>query len=339
MKNCLLVIAIALSLCACNNSSSDSKSVPAVPEVLTFSKPFAGPKLTDSQVKEIKAVFATKSSMMLPPGDLIYAPKSRTAEERAEKESELKKNDPRSYEFLKAIQANCNKGRPTTSINATFPTDGDGALNNLRTNDLMSFSSQAVLKEKSGCPVDFDATLSLGAKVEDINQDNLSGTISAGMNFNSRALALNSDYAKLLGKKGLVIQSSISGLASLLDTKGKGLLTFTLTGSYHGLETEVPFTMNVQVLSVGETQGKKRSFDKIEMSTVRSESVMNSELKMSNFTARIDVHQLMNAEGKIVSDEIYVNGHLTTREEFEHLFGTKNPAGSITNNSVVTTLN
>ncbi len=339
MKTRLMIMAAALSLVACGDKGSDSKAVPTVPETLGFSKPAAGAKLTQDQVKELKQVFAQKSSMMLPPGDLVYIPKSMTPQELQKKEHELATQDPRSYEFLKSIQANCHKGRPTSTVEASFPTDGNAQLSNLRTNDRMSFSTQAVLKEKSSCPVDFDSGAGFSAKVEDMNQDNLSGTISAGMNLNTKALVLNPTYASHFNHRGLLIQSSISGLASLLDTQGKGLLTFKLSGTYYGLNTEIPYNMTIQFLSVGKTKEKKESFDNIELVTARNESILNTELKMSNFTVRIDNHQVVDASGKVLAAETYVNGNLMSQKEFEELFGTKNPAGSVQNNTLVQSLN
>jgi len=343
MKNAFcFLLGVALMTAACSENKSNSNPVPAVPERLEFSKPQQGNKLTKAQIEEIKSTFSNKQTMVLPPGDLVYIPKGMTVKERQKKEAELALQDSNSYQLLKLIQSNCNKGRPTTTFEASFPSNGNTNMNNLRSNDRMSYSSSASLTEKSSCPVDLNTAADTRLKLDDINQSAKTATLSLGLQFNGKGLMLNPTYAQLLGARGLLMQTSLSGLASRLDTTGKALLNFSLSGSYYGLSTEIPYTMTYQILSraknVTEVKNPETEEVSLESTPEGSEAVISTELKMSNFTARIDVHQLINSESKSTS-EIYVNGNLMSQKEFDDLFGNKNPSGSITNNELVQSLN
>lgn len=336
MSTRLVVIAIAIAMSACSEDKKETKGTPQVPEVLAFSKPSPGRQLTKDQVKEIEEAFSNKETMMLPPGHLIFKPKDMSAAEHERKSSELLLQDRNSYAFLKAINANCNKGRATSSIEASFPTNGDMQIENLRTNDRASVGSQVRISDRSGCPVDVDGQFSMNAKIEEIDQSANKATVSAGMGYGIKLISLDPKYSQLLGKRGLILQTSISGLGTVADTQGRAMLSFNLNGSYLSLNEEIPVSMSVQVLNrLKKVEGSKER----EYADDGKQVISITIIKMKTFEARIDSHQLFDAKGILTAEEVYVNGHLMAAADVRKIFGKDNPATSAKSNTVIQVLN
>ncbi len=333
----LFIVAVAVAIAACSeNKSGESRGTTQVPEALAFNKPVVGQKLTRAQVKEIAAAFSNKPKMMVPPGELIFKPKEMTLAEYKRRESQLLEMDSNSYSFLQAINGNCNKGRPTSSVEATYPTDGDVKVENLRTNDRLSMSSRVLISEKSACPVNVDGQATLGAKIEDIDHAANRATMSANMGMNINLRSLDDRYSQLLDNRGLILQTTISGLATVADTKGRAMVSFALNGSFFSLTEEIPVSMTMQFLNrlkkVVSTKDHEYENDGIE-------TIMSSLVKMKTFEAKIDIHQFVDANGRTVSEEVYVNGHQMTKQELENLFGNTNPMISAKDNTVIQVLN
>ena len=72
---------LLLGACAKKDDNAPATSSSSVPEVLVFMKPVVGSELTSAQYAQIKNAFVVKSSMMLPPGELLFPSKKMTPEE------------------------------------------------------------------------------------------------------------------------------------------------------------------------------------------------------------------------------------------------------------------
>lgn len=331
MKKIILSI-LALSIVA-GCSKEEAKETPAapletpaapfVPKNLAFVKPAAGDKLTQSQIQEIRNTFNVKSMMILPPGELIFPSSNISQEEIEKKETELALKDKNSYDLLKLIQGGCEKGRPTGTIDASFPLDGNFAIENLRVNDRFNFSESGSLFGSS-CPVDISLAAGLGARVDQVDPAAKSATASASSTAKIKAMMLEPKYAELLKVRGILVDSSLSGVGIKQESSNNLLVNYNLTGSYYSLTTQIPYSAQVQFLSHKEAVVEAQ------------EAIISTQLTFSNFIARIDYHARGFANPQnIILEEIYVNGYLLTRQEFDELFGNNNPAAGLAKNSVV----
>ena len=297
-----------------SKQSSPSPAVSAIAEKLSFEAPAQGATLTKEQAREIKSVFANKSVMVLPPGELIFPDKKTTREERALKESKLMQADANSYELLKAIQNGCSKVRPTTKIDATFPTDGEASYDNVRVGDQASGSTTVGLAGPN-CPVEVSMGASMGAKVEAVDAKEKTATASGSMSIAGKGLMLAPKYTKLLGARGLIVDSQLSAVGATHDQQGNLQLNYKLAGSYLTLDSTIPYEMSVQMLTRSTSE-----------ESTMTEMVVKTKIHMSNFTADLQAHITGTKEAKDQKLKLYVNGRETTQQEFEELFGRENPA-------------
>lgn len=312
LKTLVLVPGILL-MAACQPArDAESKSPSEVPTTLSFSKPTPGAKLSREQLNQIQNAFAAKPAMILPPGELIFKPKEVTAEQQLIKEQELKRQDQNSYDLLKQIQSGCTKDRPTFHMEATFPIDGDEAKNNLRAGDYVNYSASAGLAG-SVCPVEASASSDFGIRVEDRNKSDDSGKASASSNSSVKALIKDVRYANLLGSRGLIVQSSLSGLAVIREVSkdqpsGRAMIEFTLGGSYLSLTQDIPFSMSMKILS---------------HSSGTTESVSNVVIQMKDFSFHLITYATQSKSQTV--QETYLNGYPLTQEELKGLFGKSGP--------------
>jgi len=297
-----------------------------VPEHLNFTRPEAGPRLTKSQVEEIRKTFSSRPMMVLPPGELVFPAKDSTPADQRKSEQELARRDANSYAMLKDIQSNCMKGHPTLRLDATFPTDGDLQLENLKVNDHFWGDYRTSLSGDQ-CPVNVALGSAAAGRVDSVDARTKSIAGSGSYSTKGQLLIKNPRYARLLKSRGIIVDSSISGLAAMKDTQNRAFVTFKLAGTYLSLSQNIPYDMNVQVVS--QTNAKQKTF---------SEVVMSTEIKLSGFTAHIVSHSSGWSDSKKQKSELYINGHLTSEKEFGELFGEQNPAGFAQKNGVVQTL-
>jgi len=322
MKTSLLTaLPLCFALVACtNNSSSTPKSnAVIVPNNLEFTKPAVGPRITKAQASEIKSTFVTKPMMILPPGELVFPDKDMPAYEKEAKERELARQDPNSYQLLKELRAGCAKGHPTMSFNATFPTDSvtaENAFDVLQIGDMYSFNASAGLTG-ANCPVSLSGSTALGADVISIDRDDRSGSATASTGFKLNAVMKNPKYAGLLGTRGVIVDTNLSGLAIRREVakgfRDSALVTFNLAGTYLSLAADIPYSTEVRVLI--KSNGEKQS---------TSEIVTKTQLTFPNFSASLEAH--INTENEtIVNEEYYLNGHSMTKQDLQELFGDNTP--------------
>jgi hypothetical protein len=330
-----VVAFLALSLlAACSSQKSEQSAPPSgefVPKNIQFTKPPVGPELSKEQAALVKKEFTVNSTMVLPPGELIFPDKNSSAADLAKKEAELKQKDPNSFALLTDIRSSCKKGHPTVKFDTTFPTDEVKDENDLWVNDKVEGSGTAALVG-SACPVEYSGGIGFSGVVTDKNdvQKEISG--KAGYNFKMNAVMKNSQYAKLLGARGMILESSIDGLAVRRDVVvskfDRALITYNIHGSYLSLKSEIPFSIEVKALAEGNSKSPVNS--KVDM-------VAAAKIQMPGFSVDIVFHQI-SQDDTILSKEIYLNGHSITEAQLNELFGANNPIAMTQKNEIIKTL-
>lgn len=325
----LLVASLTLFLAACSKSSKSSEPVvPTVPASLEFTKPIPGEKLTREQVQEVKKMFSNRPMMQLPPGELIFQSELTDAEKKA-MEADLFKNDPMSYKMLKEIQPNCTVQNPIPQINTSLPQKPDGSYDgsNPKKGDFISMTITAGLTSANdACPLNAGLSFGGGIKVEELNASNGQATLSGEIGFKGQGQVLKSEYAQLLKAHGLVIDTNLSGLTAIKQNLADLIVKFRLAGSYHSLESVIPYDSSVEFL----TRGASTSEDDNAALTGTVEVVMKTLIRFPKFVINVEIHAAgKNGSEEMTTQEIYVNGHPMTQKEFEDLFGDQNPAGGL----------
>lgn len=331
MKKFIYVALFVLSACGRNESKNDQPAPPSIPDTLGFSKPAVGAQLTQAQALEVKEAFSKKEMMVLPPGELIFPRKDDR--ELAKKEKDFSKESPAGYEMLREIRSLCSKTRPTSNLEAQSPTNGDTSYENLRTGDKFSFRSFLGALSGESCPVDATLDAGLGVSVDQIDQAQKTGAFRVNSVVKGKAISMNPKYSQLLQKRGMLVDSTLTGLASKMDTQGKLLVTYNLAGTYYSLEHDIPYSMKVQILSRG---NEKNETSGTEIVPSYSEVVLTTNLNMPKFSVEVVSHIV--SDGASSKSEIFVNGHPMSQAEFDGLFGNQNPAANSQSNSVLTTL-
>ena len=213
----LITSVSVLSLISCNDKGSDTPVAfqDRVPEKLTFSIPAQGEMPSDAQLKEIQATFQNQNKMMLPPGELMY-PDDLTSSEISKKEAELNIKDPNSYKMLKEIQANCSATRPVNSNN--FPKDGQNI--EIKAGDIYTVDIKANLTAKSGaCPMTSKSEMNGKVIIEEYEKDTQKIKklgVSMGGGAKVEYLVTKPEYQKLLNARGMIVDTNISGLTSIV---------------------------------------------------------------------------------------------------------------------------
>lgn len=314
-KKLIPFIALGLLIGCGKDKSKESTEAPFVPTELTFTKPTVGQKLSKEQITEAKNLFSTNDKLILPPADLVFASKKMSAEELKQKEESIRTRDADSYQLLKDIQGNCQIERPTTKIDASFPTTGDHSLENLKSDDHYNVESLAGIKGDK-CPVKYNVAFSVAAKANEVNQDAKRLKASGSMAYKTQAFMVAPKYQTLLNSRGIVVDSNVSGLAIKQDTSNKMMFKFDLSGTYYTLNKEVPYSANVQVLADGNDSNKKSNV----------ETIINMKLTTPSFPINVDIHTKVTSDDKTLLEEYYVNGNSMSKAEFDALFGRENPA-------------
>lgn len=321
-KTILVTMPLLLALAACTSSSSDGeKQGPLVPQSLGFQKPAVGPTLTESQIAEMKSTLKSESKMILPPGELVFPDKNMSPEERTQKEQELAQQDPNAYKLMIEARKNCGLVHPNIKLDTTFPTenlDNDNAFDILQKGDHLSFNTSGGLTNKSNCPVDAGASAGVGAEVHEVNSADRSGRASAGIGGKLKFVMKNPQYANLLGTRGIIVDTNISGVAVHKEVNGKedsGLLTYTLSGSYLSLKADIPYNIDVKVLARGNDKGDSSG-----------EITFTAKLTYPTFTATLIGHA--TGTGEQGTKEFYLNGRPVSEAELQQIFGNELPGES-----------
>ena len=325
MKNNIFKVTVILSLmmlAGCsqdenkNKNSESLKNDNNVPTKLDFQKPAVGPDLTLDQVKLIKKEFTIKSMMILPPGELIFPDKNASQSELARKEQTLARTDRNSYDLLIEMRAGCKKSHPNVSFDATFPLEQNVTQADLLVGDKLNAQMTAGLTGSS-CPVDYSGGVAGNAEV--VLKDDAEKSISAKASEGGKITAVmkNPKYAQLLGARGMIVDTSISGLGIKKDIvmgqSDRGLITYNLNGTYLSLNADIPYSAKVKALIATETLNKENT---------SIEVVFDLTLKMTDFNVNLMAQRLMQGQ-KILSSVYYLNGHEKTEAELKELFGEK----------------
>lgn len=319
MKKHILAVMPLVFLAACTKSSDNSgPQTPLVPTSLQFQKPAPGPELTQAQVAEMKATLKSNSTMILPPGDLVFPDKNMSPNERAQKEQALKQQDPNAYALMLEARENCGIVHPNLKISATFPTEqvtAENAFDILQKGDHMSFSAASGIANRRNCPVDAGVSYGVGAEVNDINSQERAGTASASLGSKLKFVMKNPKYAQLLGARGIIVDSTVSGVAAQREVNGKsqsGLVTYSLSGSYLSLKADIPYNVDVKMLGRGNDKGESSG-----------EVVFTATLKYPTFTATLVGH--VSGSGEQSTKEMFLNGRPVSDQELAQIFGEQLP--------------
>lgn len=326
-KSLLSVAMMALFLSACSDSKDSAPAIPTVPENLGFQKPVPGKKLTREQLLEVQSMFADKPMMKLPPGELIFD-REMDSYEKYQQEQSLRYSDPMSYSMLKDIQDNCAVQDPQESFNTSLPQNPDGSLNgdNLKAGDFVNINVVAGIKSGNrNCPANLSLSAGANAKLHKFDAQKQEMTVSAEAGFKGNGQILKPAYSNLLKSKGLIVDTNMSGVTAVMENKSDVVVRFRLAGSYHSLQTTIPYDSNVAFLVKGATLSQEEDYDAPETGTV--EWLMKTVIKFPKFEVNVEVHaQGKNGAGEMDKMEFYVNGHFMTQEEMERLFGQDNNA-------------
>lgn len=301
-----LLLAI-VCIIGCSAPEREQATLSPIPEQLVFIPSEKGQKLSNEQMDEIRSKIGARPQMIMPDLEMVFSTKRFNTQEVRQKELDLQSRDPNSYSFLKDLQSGCLKERPTTVMNATFPTDSDFSVGNLRTGDTFKLKSSAALYGDN-CPVKFAGIYSVQLDVNGAEQEKKNINISGSASQEGRLLMLSPKYANILKAKGLLINSNISGLHIREDIKAGTLVNFNANGTYMSLEADTPFEFKVTMLI-------KKNGDQKET----QEMIAKGNLTWLRLPISVDIHQ----QKSIV--KYYVNGHELSASEFERMFGTKSP--------------
>lgn len=229
------------------------------------------------------------------------------------KENQLQKTDANSFELLNLIRSGCAKTRPTSHIEATFPIDNDSEKNSIRTGDYMSATASGALGS-ANCPVDVNAAYGMSFRADDRNFDADTGKLSGSVTSDIKAVMNNPRFATLLGARGIIVQSTISGLAVVREVSketptSRALIDMSVNGSYLSLTQDIPVSLTIKSVS-----NENKS----------SETIITAQIQMKDFSFKLDSYTKSEL-GNQGTSEMYLNGHPFTQEDSNALFGDNNP--------------
>lgn len=335
-KLVLVTIGAALALSACNNKSDEGTPAPfhaRVPETLSFSEPIPEAMPNDAQINEIKATFANKSKMVLPPGSLIFpemdnAEVKMTSFEKQKEEAKLLKEDPNSYKMLKEIQSSCSASKPVMS--STFPTQGTSEMP--KVGSVYSLDAKADLgASSSNCPMTGSADLNLKMvieskeerKVEKSNMTKLDLGFTGGAGSKIKLAIQKPEYQKLLNARGMIVDTNLSGLSATVEDKTKTYMTANVAGSYMTLDKQIDYSTSVEVQTKYHDKGN-----------IRSQSIFRAEMKFPTFKVSVVTHNI-SVDGKVVTNDTYLNGNKLSKSQNSKIFNQEVPGIGVIEHSAV----
>lgn len=299
MKKIIIVSISILSLISCKNKDDDP--VPfenRVPEKLTFVAPEKGDMPSEAQLKEIQDTFSNKDKMILPPGELISPSDDMSPEKIQREEQELQKKDANSYRMLKEIQASCATPKPV--VNSNFPKENENIK--IKAGDIFSMDAKFNVTAKSSeCPMTAKGELSGQYIVENWEQTEtklIRAGFSAGGSGKYEVLIKKPEYQKLLNARGMIIDTNISGLYSMIEPNQKMYMTGNLTGSYITLQKQIDYTTSLELVTKGPSSG----------SISQTQLIARAEMKFPSFKVSIVTHNISEG-GKTLVSEVYLNGN------------------------------
>lgn len=340
--NLFSALILALSLGACSEKSDEKKSAPMDPDVLIpnqleYTKPNPGVRLTKEQATEMKKLFTNRSTLNLPPGALVFPRKDMSAAERVQKQAQLAKEDPASFQLLMDLKANCDIKSHEPQVRTNLPTDNSiKSFDQLKVGDYVELSNSDSLKG-SNCPADYSSD-GFGRLMVDFNestQEKANLALSAKLNQKIDLRILKEEYAQKLKSRGLIVDGEISGL-SVVKTgpeggKWKVLAKFNMGGAYYTLENSLPYKTENEFLLITSSDKQASQLETLELIT-------RTEIVFPNFKAALENHYQI-AGNKVVVSETYVNGHLMSEVELQELFGDFNQNSVETTRKLVQGLN
>lgn len=316
-------IAAVLASCfvmACSQNENKSPSIenPGIANSLYFEKPAPGPGLTKEEAQKIKKAFFVIPQMILPPGELIFPAKDMDQQEVAQKESELYRQDKNAYSLLMDLRSNCRTPHPRIEFDATFPSESPISTDVLERGDRAIGKVSANLLG-ANCLVNLGGAYGGGAEVLEIDHSEKSLSAKANVSAKLNAVMKNPKYAKLLGTRGIIMQSDLSGLALVRElpsqtSTGKVQMNFNLHGSYLSLSEDIPYQIKFEVLTSGNPDGSSTT-----EITTDSKVIVPDQASVS---IKAWVQNTTSQDGTVNSkSEIYLNGKLVTYQELADLFG------------------
>jgi hypothetical protein len=255
--------------------------------------------------------------MILPPGELVFPSGSTSAQEMARKENALKNRDVNAYNLLMDLRQTCKRPHPTIKFGATFPTDSPVTFDSIEVGDQANFSAGASILG-ANCVTDLSGSYGGEVKINQVDHSSKSIAGEAGTTAALRAVMKDARYAKLLGARGIVVNSDVKGLVmarQLGETSGtgKGLITFNLNGSFLSLDADIPYSMTFKALIKGN-----------EDKSSTTELLVTASIQVPGVNADVVFHSLTSSSvnGPSTSTgEIYVNGKQLTERELKDLLG------------------
>lgn len=346
MKKFLLLAIAAIAFSSCQKNSDDKKQdfEQKIPETLTFSVPVQGEKVREEDINSMRTYFK-KPQMAAIPGELINPSENISAEELAYKEEQLKKEDINAYHLLLDIRSGCQETPPkqenggtgyfNNTAKANMPAEGDSWYS------LFQYQMTG-----SSCPMNIDAGGRADAILEkvDIVKEQVSSpygsyekiksaTVGQNMSASGKVqfLMKNEKYAQLLGMRGVVVDSNMSGLSISKSKVGsstsKSHVKFSVAGSYIALAGELPYKTEVEVL-IQTADGKTSS----------TEMIASATFPVKNKTATLMVYSVIK-DNVTIKKAAYLNGYPMTEAELEKVFGNQAPGlGKIENNQMLQAL-
>lgn len=319
-QNTIAALLASCFVMACSQKENESPSIsnPGIAASLSFEKPAPGPGLTKEEAQKIKKAFFVGPQMILPPGELVFPAKDMDQQELAKKESDLYYQDKNAFALMMDLRSNCRAPHPRVEFDATFPSEPPISSDVLENGDLVTGKVSASLLG-ANCLVNLGGAYGGNAEVLQVDHGAKSLSTKAGVSAKLNAVMKNEKYAKLLGTRGLIMQSDLTGLALVRElpsqgSTGKVQMNFNLQGSYLSLTADIPYQIKFEVLTNGQPDGSNST-----------EIIVDSLVHVpgqSRVSIQAWIQNITTQDGAVSSkSEIYLNGKLVTYQELTNLFG------------------
>lgn len=146
--------------------------------------------------------------------------------------------------------------------------------------------------------------------------------VSAGANGKLEFLIQKPEYQKLLNARGMIVDTNMSGLYSLVEPNQKMYMTANLNGSYITLQKQVDYTTTFEMVNRGSVNG----------SMSKSQIIARAELKFPSFKVSIVTHSISEGERTLLS-EVYLNGNKLDSNQQQKLLNREVPGIGVVDQS------